>query len=186
MTFHAPPALLLNADYRPLSLSPLSTLSWDDAIQAVLKGTHSVIAEYEDIILHSAGGVEMFAPSVVALNRYQTAVTKAPFTRMNVYLRDRFTCQYCAEKFTASGLTFDHVTPRSRGGLSSWENIVAACHPCNQRKANQTPAEAKMPLLRAPVKPSAHALMQSQELHKVEQYHKTWQDYLYWGSELEP
>lgn len=186
MTFHAPPALLLNADYRPLSLSPLSTLSWKDALEGILSGSHLEVAVYEDVVIHSAGGREFFAPSVVALKGYQTAVTKTPFTRMNVYLRDRFTCQYCADKFTTQGLTFDHVIPRSRGGLSSWENIVAACHPCNQRKANRTPAEAEMPLLRKPVKPSATALLSCQEVSKVEQYHKSWVDYLYWSSELEP
>lgn len=83
------------------------------------------------------------------------------------------------------GLTFDHVVPRSRGGLSSWENVVAACSPCNLRKANRTPAEADMPLMTEPRRPTRYELHHRQPEFDHRQYHHTWLDYLYWDSELE-
>ena len=71
-------------------------------------------------------------------------------SRKNILLRDRNTCQFCGRVFPSSELTLDHVVPRSRGGLSTWENLVACCHPCNRRKGNQLPTEAGMKLMREP------------------------------------
>jgi 5-methylcytosine-specific restriction endonuclease McrA len=78
-------------------------------------------------------------------------------SRKSVMLRDRMTCQYCHQAFEARKLTLDHVIPRSRGGANTWENMVACCHPCNNRKADKTPAEAGMPLNRKPAPIGIHA-----------------------------
>jgi 5-methylcytosine-specific restriction endonuclease McrA len=75
------------------------------------------------------------------------------FSRENVLFRDRFRCQYCGTSGDFQSLNYDHVIPRCRGGGTNWENIVAACYPCNGRKANRTPEEAGMRLLQRPVKP---------------------------------
>jgi 5-methylcytosine-specific restriction endonuclease McrA len=90
-------------------------------------------------------------PSVIRLLEYRRIPhqTRA-LSRKNILLRDRNTCQYCGEVLSSSDLTLDHVMPRSRGGASSWENLVACCHLCNRRKGNQLPAEASMKLLREP------------------------------------
>src|SRR4029078_503954 len=84
---------------------------------------------------------EMKLPSVVSLKTYIRPALYPAFTRFNVFLRDRFVCQYCVDK---ADLTFDHLVPRSRGGLTRWDNVVAACAPCNLMKGGKLPAEAQM------------------------------------------
>src|SRR6185295_14741718 len=76
------------------------------------------------------------------------------FSRVNIYARDEYRCQYCGTKCTIDRLTYDHVVPRSRGGKTSWENIVSCCYACNAKKANRTPAEARMHLLSTPGRPT--------------------------------
>ena len=132
------PALVLNADFRPLSYYPLSLWSWQDAIKAVFLERVNIVAEYDHAV-HSPS-IEMKLPSVVSLKTYVKPSTHPAFTRFNVFLRDRFFCQYCGSR---DDLTFDHLLPRSRGGHTTWMNVVAACSPCNLRKGNMTPAEAR-------------------------------------------
>ncbi|WP_027174048.1 HNH endonuclease [Methylobacterium sp. 10] len=175
--------LVLNADYRPLSYNPLSLWSWKDAFTALFLDRVTLVASY-DVEARSPSRA-LRVPSVVALKNYVTLARSPAFTRYNIYLRDTFSCQYCGLRMPSGGLTFDHVIPRSRGGLSSWENVVAACSPCNLRKANRTPAEAEMPLLHEPHRPTRHELHRRQPEFDHREYHHSWLDYLYWDSELE-
>lgn len=179
MTAHYNPALLLNADFTPLSHFPLSILSWQDAVSGVIQGKYAVVAEYEDVI-HSPS-MEMFLPSVVALRQYQKIGQRVSFTRFNVFLRDGFRCQYCNGQFASRDLTFEHVIPRRLGGQTSWENIVAACVPCNSEKADQT----TMKPLRAPERPTIGELRRNSLRFPPNFLHETWRDHLYWDVELE-
>src|ERR1700753_3760258 len=133
------PALVLNADYRPLSYYPLSLWSWQDAIRAVFLDRVNILEEY-DRVVHSAR-FEMRLPSVVSLKTYVKPARHPAFTRFNVFLRDRFQCQYCGDR---DDLTFDHVVPRSRGRLTPWDTVAAACSGCNLRKGGPSPREAHM------------------------------------------
>lgn len=132
------PALVLNADYRPLSYYPLSLWSWQDAIKAVFLDRVNIVAEYEHAV--SSPNFSMKLPSVVSLKAYVKPSRYPAFTRFNVFLRDRFQCQYCG---TPEDLTFDHVVPRHRGGATTWENVVAACSPCNLRKGGMMPSRPR-------------------------------------------
>ena len=123
------PALVLNADYRPLSYYPLSVWSWQDAVKAVYMDRVEVVAEYDHAV-HSPS-FEMRLPSVISLKEYVQQDRAPAFTRFNLFLRDGFKCAYC---HATDDLTFDHVIPRSKGGKTTWENIVTACSPCNLRK----------------------------------------------------
>jgi 5-methylcytosine-specific restriction endonuclease McrA len=124
----------------------------------------------------------MRLPSVVSLKNY-VAQDRAPaFTRFNLFLRDAFTCQYCG---SGQDLTFDHVRPRSRGGRTTWENIVTACAPCNLMKGGRTPSEARMHPARAPSRPTAHELQHLGRRFPPNHLHESWLDYLYWDVELE-
>ena len=134
MTVPTYPALVLNADFRPMSYFPLSLLCWKDAVHAVFSERVSVVAEYDTWA--RSPSIRIRLPSVVALRKYQRAGRRVAFTRFNVFLRDRFTCQYCGEAFASPALTFEHVIPRSRGGQTTWSNIVTACVPCNTGKGN--------------------------------------------------
>jgi 5-methylcytosine-specific restriction endonuclease McrA len=93
----------------------------------------------------------MRVPSVIRLLEYRRIPhqTRA-LSRKNILLRDRNTCQYCGKVIPSSDLTLDHVIPRSRGGSSTWENLVACCHTCNRRKGNHLLNETDMKLLKEP------------------------------------
>src|SRR3546814_4647859 len=113
------PALVLNADYTPLSYYPLSLWPWQTAIKAAFLERVDIIAEYEREI-HSPSRT-MRLPSVIALRQYVRPATHPAFTRFNLFLRDRFRCQDCGSH---DDLTFDHVIPRALGGRTTWENVA--------------------------------------------------------------
>ncbi|MCK6554567.1 HNH endonuclease [Candidatus Binatia bacterium] len=111
------------------------------------------------------------------------------FSRFNIYLRDRNTCQYCGRKFARTELNLDHVLPRSQGGLSLWENVVCSCHECNRRKGGRTPEQAGMRLLREAARPDwTPFMLQTFSLRR----YREWAPFLsavdvsYWNVELEP
>lgn len=173
------PALLLNADMQPLSYFPLSKLPWKDAVKGVYEKTHYVVAEYDEVL--RSPSTTMKIPSVVALVNYVKPSEHVAFTRFNVFLRDRFTCQYCGNKFASQHLTFDHVVPRKLGGLTTWDNIVAACEPCNARKDHGVSMRPK----RWPEKPTIWDLLKARKHFPPDYLHESWIDYLYWDSEIE-
>lgn len=175
--------LVLNADHRPLSYHPLSLWSWQDALTAVLLDRVTLVTSYDLEARSPSRRIPI--PSVVALKTYLSLDRHPAFTRYNIYIRDRKTCQYCRKHLQADELTFDHVVPRSRGGRSSWENVVAACPGCNIRKGSRTPVEAGMPLLHLPVRPTVRELNRERpEISRTELHH-SWIDFVYWDSELE-
>lgn len=174
------PALVLNADFRPLSYYPLSLWPWQEVIKAVFLDRVEVISTY-DRMVHSPS-FEMRLPSVVCLKSYVAQDRPPAFTRFNLFLRDSFTCQYCS---AGSDLTFDHVIPRSRGGRTTWENIVTACAPCNLTKGGRTPKEAQMHPHRHPRRPSMHELQDHGRRFPPGFLHESWLDFLYWDIELE-
>ena len=101
-------------------------------------------------------------------------------------LRDRFSCQYCGEWFPTHDLTFDHVLPRSKGGRTTWDNVVTACAPCNLMKGDRLLFEVGMGLLSRPGQPSTWQLQQNGRAFPPNYLHESWRDFLYWDSELEP
>jgi 5-methylcytosine-specific restriction endonuclease McrA len=177
------PALVLNADFRPLSYFPLSVWSWQDAVKAVVLDRVSVLSEYETEVHSPSFALRL--PSVIALREYIPAARRPAFTRFNVFLRDRFECQYCGDGLPAHELTFDHVIPRSRGGRTSWENVVAACGPCNLRKGSALPKECHMLPRQVPRQPTSWELQENGRSFPPNHLHESWRDYLYWDSELE-
>jgi 5-methylcytosine-specific restriction endonuclease McrA len=145
------PVLVLNASYEPINICGARR-----ALVLVLKGVART-EEEQGNMLHAAR-VRMPMPSVIRLLEYRRIPhqTRA-LSRKNILLRDRNTCQYCGCILTTGDLTLDHVLPRSRGGLSTWENLVACCHDCNRRKGNQLLHELQdMRLAREPRPFSLH------------------------------
>src|SRR5579883_706303 len=146
---HAP-VLVLNASYEPINICAARR-----ALVLVLKGV-AITEEENGSYMHSAR-ICLRLPSVIRLLEYRRIPhqTRA-LSRKNILLRDRNTCQYCHRTLPSSELTLDHVIPRSRAGESAWENLVACCHPCNNRKGSRTPEEAGMKLARQPRPFSLH------------------------------
>jgi len=175
------PALVLNADYRPLSYYPLSIWCWQDAIKAVFLDRVNIVSEYDKVV--RSPSFEIRLPSVISLKTYVQPSRHPAFTRFNVFLRDRFSCQYCGAR---EDLTFDHVIPRSKGGQTTWENVVAACAPCNLKKGDKMPREVAMWPRQNPFAPTVHDLHSNGRLFPPNYLHDSWMDYLYWDSELEP
>ena len=174
------PALILNADYRPLSYFPLSLWPWQEAIKAVYLGRVNVAAEYEEVVRSEK--LTLPLPSVIVLKNYVVPTKAVPFTRANLFLRDEFTCQYCGCK--GKDLTFDHVVPKSRGGKTRWDNVVAACQTCNLRKAAKTTSQAGFKLKKVPTKPSPEVLLNKGKKFPPSDMHKSWGDFLYFEKDF--
>ncbi|MEL7464291.1 MAG: HNH endonuclease [Pseudomonadota bacterium] len=174
------PALVLNADYRPLSYFPLSLWPWQEAVKASFLDRVSIVAEYDTVA--RSPSMEMRLPSVVVLREYVKPAPYPAFTRFNLFLRDEFACQYCG----ATGeMTFDHVIPRSKGGRTTWENVVASCGRCNLSKGNKSLKEARMNLRKPPMRPAAEQLRNVGRKFPPNYLHESWTDFLYWDAELE-
>jgi 5-methylcytosine-specific restriction endonuclease McrA len=178
------PALVLNADFRPLSYFPLSLWSWQDSIKAVFLDRVNIVSEYDRAV--RSPSVEMRLPSVISLKEFVPAARRSPFTRFNVFLRDRFSCQYCGDGFPSHYLTFDHIVPRSRGGRTTWDNVVTACETCNLRKGNRLAHEAGMHPTYMPRRPTPYQLQANGRAYPPNYLHESWRDFLYWDTELEP
>lgn len=142
-------ALVLNASFEPLHI-----VSWQRAIQLLFQGKVEVIEESDQEVRTVRMTIRV--PAVLRLLSYVPLKKRKQivrFSRMNIFLRDSHGCQYCGNSFQRSHLTLDHVIPIVQGGKKSWENIVTACKPCNQRKGGRTPSQAHMKLIRKPKQP---------------------------------
>lgn len=166
--------LLLNATYEPLRIVP-----WQRAITLLIKDKVEVLAAYDRAI--RGVSITFQLPSVLRLYRrvrVQTRFHNVPFSRTNIFLRDRNRCQYCGRRFAGSQLTFDHVIPASQGGRKDWENIVTCCIQCNRLKGGKTPEAAGLRLIRTPKRPTfLPALRITLGIQDVPE---SWCDYLYW------
>ncbi len=147
MSAHAA-VLFLDTAYRPLRIE-----SWQRAIADVMLGKLEVIEYSADRTIQGVGRTYPMPSVVRVVRHFKRDRIRLKFSRLNIYARDRFECQYCGARKATEDLTFDHVMPRSRGGRTCWENIVTACRDCNGEKADRTPAEADMRLRSTPKKP---------------------------------
>ncbi|WP_394840669.1 HNH endonuclease [Pendulispora brunnea] len=143
---------------RTLMLTPWMTphrvISWRRAVALFFLGKVEVLEEYDEPI--AAPSITIRTPAVVRLTKGTVSKKyKVRFSRVNVFTRDGFRCQYCGVRKAMDALNYDHVVPRVRGGKTVWENIVTSCYACNDRKGGRLPEEAGMMLLRKPFKPSS-------------------------------
>lgn len=146
--------LVLNAAYQPIGV-----IAWRDAFTKMYADKADdrveIVSTYQDRFINSAHYAHPM-PSVVRHVKFTRRKSKGvKFSRDNVWARDKGRCQYCGQQVSREKYQYEHVMPASRGGKTDWENIVVGCGPCNQRKANRTPAEAKMKLLTVPKRPTS-------------------------------
>jgi 5-methylcytosine-specific restriction endonuclease McrA len=166
------PVLVLNASYEPINVTPVRR-----AVVLVLKGVATT--EEEDGAYIHAARIAFRIPSVIRLCEFR----RIPFqsralSRKNILMRDRSTCQFCGCVLPATELTLDHVIPRSRGGHTDWDNLVACCHPCNNRKGGRTPEEAGLRLLRSPRPFTLHTSRQLMRM--MGRSDERWRKYLFY------
>ncbi len=155
------------------SFKPIEVVSWREAI--VLTWLNKAwAAEYSDKWVHSATKTFQ-VPSVIVLFKYiDEKFFTLPCNRRNILLRDENKCQYCSKNLFESELTVDHVLPKSKGGASNWENVVAACKPCNQKKRDFLIKSAPVSLIRLPQKPSYRSIIQKH----IGNVNLKWKEYL--------
>ena len=166
--------LLLNATYEPLRV-----ITWKRAVTLLILGKVEVLETYEREVRSVTLAIRL--PAVVRLVhlvRFRKHTIR--FSRENIYIRDKYKCQYCGSRMDARDLTYDHVIPKAMGGKTAWENIVTCCLPCNKKKGGRTPAQAKMRLIRKARRPSWHPMLMI--TFRIAQTPETWRDYLFWHS----
>ena len=164
--------LILNASYEPLTIVPLSLISWRQAIKLMYLDRVDVIDWYEDWVVRSPS-VEIQVPAVVVTKEYFNFNKTIRYSAKNIFLRDLYQCQYCSETFDPSELTIDHVIPKSKGGQSKWTNCVTACEGCNTKKANKY-----MKPIAVPVKPDYWMIVNKAKKNPVQVKHPSWVKYL--------
>jgi 5-methylcytosine-specific restriction endonuclease McrA len=159
------PTLMLNRNWQPVGVATVSrslVMVWNGTARVVDPKDYQLYSWSDWSKLRPADGEpfvrtvssRLRVPEVISLTRYDRMPNNTvTFSRRNIFKRDRFTCQYCGIQPGKEELTIDHVLPRSQGGTSNWENCVLACVDCNSRKADLTPEQARMPLLKKPVRP---------------------------------
>lgn len=165
--------LVLNADGAPVNYMPLSTIDWQEAIRYMVLDKASVLEWHEDWIVRSARW-ETAVPAVIMLRDYMKPKTTVRFSKSNVFLRDRYVCQYCGDKLEKRDCTLDHVLPTSHGGKTTFENTVTACSPCNAGKGNNSKIKPKM----KPYKPDYFELVNKRKTMPFSLRHETWKDYI--------
>lgn len=171
--------LILNKDGTPLSLMPLSVVSWQVAIRLVTLEKVRVLKEHDNWEVRSPS-TTMKVPSVLLTTEYVKWNRAVKYNRGNVFLRDDHTCQFCGKKPPVSQLTLDHVKPRSHGGQSKWNNISTACKDCNSRKGN----DARIVPKKMPHKPSYYELAAKRRKLPLRIRDEFWQSFLNWPDEL--
>lgn len=165
--------LLLNTDGSPVSMLPLSTVSWQEAIRFLVLDKVSVLDWHEDWIVRSANW-ETRVPAVIMLKEYQKKKGYVRYSKMNVFLRDEFKCQYCGIEVSRRTATLDHVLPISHGGKSTWENSTTACMPCNSGKGNNKHHVPK----HKPHKPTYWELVEKRKKLAWDLQHPSWAQFL--------
>lgn len=167
--------LLLNSTFEPLKV-----IHWKKAVLMVLLDKVEVLEEYDRLIRGIRFSMKL--PAVIRLRRFiQRNRILVKFSRQNLFIRDRRTCQYCGEPFEPNELTYDHVIPRSKGGQTEWTNVVTCCTACNLKKGGRTPEEAGMSLIKKPKAPVWIPLLY--KILKIEEPPLLWKHYLYLENE---
>lgn len=160
--------LQLNASYEPLRI-----ISAKKALTLVCKGV-AIVEIPTSIQVHPG----IYLPSVIRLRHYRhVPIRLQVVSRRNIILRDGNKCQYCGHRFESADLTLDHIMPKSRGGRNSWDNLVAACSPCNRKKGDKTPDEWGVRILRRPLPQSVHTSRWL--LRNIGSEVEEWKKYLY-------
>lgn len=171
--------LVLNSDYTPLSIIPISTLSWKDSIKMSWMGNVNPIEFYGNWEVHSPS-ITLLVPSVVVSQKFNKKKISVRFSRASLLLRDNHVCQYCFDELTLNHMTIDHVIPRTRGGTTRWDNVVASCHACNSRKGSRIHIKPHV----APVKPTQYELAANARKRPIVVPHESWIPYIGWPESL--
>ena len=164
--------LLLNSNFEPISILPLSIINWQHAIKLMFLDRITVLETYDNHVARSAN-LTIHYPAVAVTKNYFNSKRGVRFSRAHLYLRDLYQCQYCGDTFPRDELTIDHMIPRANGGKTTWENSVAACKPCNHKKGTKLWKPMRMPY-----KPDYYNLVAKWKNRPIHIEHPSWNQYL--------
>lgn len=164
--------LLLNADFNPISVLPLSVIDWRKAITLMVLERITPLHDHEDWVVKSQSA-EFVVPAVAITKEYFDIKKGVRWSRKNLYIRDLYTCGYCDNVFDKTELTIDHVIPRARGGKTTWENTISCCKSCNSNKSDKL-----MVPLRKPFKPDYWYLLKNLKWGDIPIAHPSWNQYI--------
>lgn len=171
--------LLLNADFTPIDVSPLSVISWQESMRVYFSDKFQVVKMYDDWRVRTVDD-SWEVPSIVSVTEYQRPPEYAKLTRKNIFIRDQYRCQYCNIQFMKHELTFDHVVPRRDGGRTTWDNISTACQHCNSKKGSRRDIHP----IRKPYKPTYREIYNQGKCYKLTIPDPDWQHFIKWPEEL--
>ena len=164
--------LVLNSSYLPIGVFPEpQTISAEDAMTRVIAGTCHVVTEYERKI--KTQNLDMGWPAVIARNAPDQVSVFVALNDKGLYYRDHGVCMYCGCALTHNAFQREHVVPESKGGKFTWDNIVIACGPCNQKKGDQMPTGQWKPK-KMPRKPTYHELLENRKKFPLVIGHASW------------
>jgi len=165
--------LVLNQDGSPISMLPLSVITWQESIRYMVLDKAHVLEWHEDWMVHSANWSTR-VPAVIMMRDFMRRKNTVRFSKANVFLRDGFECQYCGTTVSQKTATLDHVLPQSLGGRSTWENSTTACSKCNSLKGNNKKIKPKT----VPHKPNYWELVEKRRRQKFDLRHPSWSQFL--------
>ena len=179
--------LLLNANGMPLSLVPLSLVTWQVAMRLYFTDKVKILKEYDDWVIRSQH-LEIKVPSIVIMTEQVKWAKSLKYSRTNVYLRDDFTCQLqttgrCKDrggKTILPDLTLDHVVPKSHGGKTTWTNVTTSCKACNSEKGNDHTIVPK----KMPTKPTYYQILAKRKTMPIHIKDEEWKYYIQWPEHL--
>jgi len=180
--------LVLDQGYQPHRI-----VSWQRAVSLLFQQKAEVLESYEEALMTPEQGNRaqengwtfvLKMPAVIRLFRRVARKKAVRFSRMNVLTRDDWTCQYCGRRLPTRKLNYDHVVPRSQGGKTVWENIVTACYPCNDRKRDRTPTQAKMVLRKQPERPKSLPVV-AFHVDAEDSLPDQWASWIYWHGKID-
>ena len=180
--------LVLDQSYQPHRI-----VDWTRAVALLFQQKAELVESYDEPLMTPDQAAQAEAngwtfaikmPAVVRLLQRVARKRVVKFSRMNVLTRDDWTCQYCGRRLPTRKLNYDHVTPRSQGGKTIWENIVTSCYPCNDRKGGKTPGQAGMHLRKKPERPRSLPVV-AFHIDQTEDLPSAWANWIYWHGALE-
>jgi 5-methylcytosine-specific restriction endonuclease McrA len=168
-----PDTLVINADGVPVSILPLSTISWKEAVLHIYHDKCDILSWYDDWVVRSAHW-ETKVPAVIMLKSFLRRNSQVRFSKGNIFLRDEYRCLYCETRVNLDSGTLDHVLPQSKGGKTVWENIATACRCCNFKKGNKQ----LMKPIYAPYKPGYYELVRKRKQLPFRVKHESWAQWI--------
>lgn len=165
--------LVLNADGQPYSVLPLSAITWQESIKYMVLDKVHVLEWYDDWLVSSPTW-ETKVPAVIMVKKFIKKNTHVRFSKHNVFLRDSFICQYCDLKLTRATATLDHVVPISKGGKTTFDNVVTSCQPCNSSKGSDLYPMPKI----TPIRPTYYQLVKNKQELDVTIKHPSWSKFI--------